>query len=396
MARPAPILARTRPQHSRSARPPVAIPATSSVSSNGLAALLGLPTTTSTTTVSEGSVTGLPAIQAGIDMISHAVAAMLTDADVLDADGNHLETPPVVACPTGLMGTYEFWTQYVDCLMKRGNHVAILADFDIDGTAQQVVPAHPDAVSMDDSLGLPYYTIGAVTFRWDEVVHARHGAPVGSLWGAGIVERYRTAVLEQMSQAEYGRTSFSSGAVPSAVVQLDKPTISSTEAEEVQDNWIERHGGGINKPAVISKSMSITPLSWSPHDAEFIESRRVSVAMAALMCGLDPADLGASIGGNGLTYANLTDRQLSRILSSFMPWMRICEEAWSRLLPDGQFVRGNVEALLRSSTKERFEVYEIGQRIGAYTVDEIRTAEKRPTIETDQNTPPAPEEEPAA
>lgn len=371
----------------RPLRTPEPIPSSHSLSAYGLAELLGTLTPESKVTASEGTVTGLPAVQAGVDMVAHAVAAMMTDADVYDAGGVAVDPlPAVVDRPAVLLGSYEFWTQCVDTLMKRGNYVAVRADTDRDGYPRQVVPVHPDSVSLDDSTGIPVYTIGGSEYQWDEVLHVRHGAPVGRLWGAGIVERYRWHVGEQLAQAEYGRTSFATGGVPSAHVQLDKPTVSQDETDDVDTRWAEKFGNGVRKPLVTGKAISITPLSWSPHDAEYVESKRINVAQAAFMCGLDPADLGASIAsGGGLTYANLTDRQLARILQSFMPWMRLVEEAWSDLLPGRTVVKGNPEALLRSSTLERFQVYQIGRDLGVYTTDELRELERRPTIQTEED-----------
>jgi HK97 family phage portal protein len=396
--RPSPVLRHRRPElleraTVRDPRTPVPIPATHSNSLDGIAALLGITSETSNVTASEKNVTGIAAVQAGIDMVAHGVATMLTEATVHDINDNELDTPLIVSRPTALLGSYEFWTQAIDCAMKRGNYIAILADFDNDGYAQQVVPAHPDAVSLDDTTGLPYYTIGAATYRWDEVVHVRHGATVGSLWGCGIVERYRLALQRQLSELEYGRTSFAGGGVPTMVVQLDKATVTTDEAEAVQDRLIERHGTtGARKPLVTGKGMTITPVSWSPEDAEFIEARQLSIAEAALMCGLDPSDLSATVGSSSLTYANLTERQLARILQSFTPWMTLFEQAWSDLRPYGDNVHGSPEALLRSSTKERFEIFDIGHRLGIYTTDELRAIEKRPAL-IPATAPTDPEEE---
>lgn len=390
--RPPSIMATMDRARPRGVRPPVAIPPTSSISGNALASLLGIEVP-STATVSEQSVTGIPAVQSGIDMIAHGVAAMMVDADCFDrtADG-HVEgdPPPFVARPSTLLGGFEFYVQLIDCLMKRGNWIGIKADFDTDGYPRQLVPVHPDAASLDDSTGFPIYTIGSAVYRWDEVVHLRHAAPVGSFWGQGVVERYRKAVQRNLYEAEYANNAFASGGVPSAVIQLDKPTVTDDEAEAVQSRWLERHGDGSRKPAVTGRALNITPLSWSPEDAEFIESRRLSIAEGALMVGLDPADLGASIGGGGLTYANLTDRTLSRVVNSFSPWMRIVEEGWSQMLPSTKYVRGKIEALLRSSTKDRYEMYAVGLDLGIYTPEELRELERRPKLPADAQPPSTP------
>lgn len=403
MTRPRPLLAERRRDRAtvpRGLRPPVPLPSTHTTSGEGLAELLGLVGLDARNTdPNETNITGLPAVQAGVDMVAHAVAAMMVSAQVFYPSGEQYDdVPNVVTRPFSLMGSFEFWTQAVDCAMKRGNWVGILTDFDRDGYARQVVPVHPDAVSLDDSTGFPMYQIGATRYRWDEIVHVRHGAPVGSLWGQGIVERYRLAAQRHLYEAEWGRTSFASGGVPSAVIQLDTPNgiISDALAEETQERWLERHTGSNRKPAIIGKAISVTPISWSPEDAEFVEARRTSVGEAALMCGLDPVDLGASIGGAGLTYANLTDRQLSRILQAFMPWTRLFEQAWSDLIPFRATVTGDVEALLRSSTKERMEVYTIAKALGLYTTEELREEERRPPLPEPETPPPPPPVTPPA
>jgi HK97 family phage portal protein len=378
------IIARARP---RGTRPPVPMPTTITSGAESLAAILGL--NTSNVYVSERNVRGLPAINGGVRKVAHAVAHMMTDAEVHTGPGQIIETPPIVSRPTVLLGSFEFWAQLVACVMMRGNYVGILADFDADGWPRQVVPVHPDSVTLDDTTGLPFYNIGSRQFRWDEVVHVRHGAPVGTLWGEGIVETYRRQLSIQLHEQAYAESSVKTGSVPSAVVTLDVDKVTAEVAEQVSTDWIDLHGGGKRKPAIVPRSMKIEPLSWSPEDAQFIEARQMSVAEAALICGLDPADLGATVGGSAMTYANLTDRQLARVLDSYSPWLRLVEQAWTDLLPGGTKVTGKVEALLRTSTKERLEIRALAQSIGVESREESR-AEERPGAPALPPPPPAP------
>lgn len=366
---------RARP---RGVRPPAPMPTTVEMNGELLAKILGFDTPT--VQVSESTVRGLPAAGAGVQMVAHAVATMMTKGKVRTAAGA-LDTyrPPIIERPYPLMGSFEFWYQLVECLMMRGNYIAVPTDFDLDGWARQVVPIHPDAVTMEMTFGLPRYRIGAAVFAWDEILHIRHKAPVGTLWGQGIVEQYRKALRGQLYEQNYGESAYSSGGVPSAVISLDtggKP-VPQEVTDQVAADWATIHGG-VRRPAVVPNAMGITPLSWSPKDAMFIEATQMSVAEAALMCGLDPADLGASIGGSSMTYANLTDRQLSRILQSFAPWRTLVEEAWSDLLPGGNQFEGDPMALLRTSTKETYETHKLAQEIGVETPAETRELLGRP------------------
>lgn len=347
-----------------------------------LATILGMQVTP--VYVSDVSVGGLPAVGRGIDMIANAVATMLSSADLVTSSGELLPAPKIVTKPNLLFNAFEWWHQIVSSAMMRGNWVGVKADFGPDGYPRQIVPVSIDRVILDVSTGIPVYHIANMDFMWDEVVHIRANAPTGMLWGRGIIERYRSELTGMLHQQAYGSSSWSTGAVPSAVIQLDQVNVKKETAEDIQTQWIENHGQGQRKPAVIGKALSITPLSWSPEDAQYCESVKLGVAQAALICGLRPGDLDAAIGGSKvLSYGNREADALQRIQDSYSPWLSLIEQAWSQLIPGtNNVVRGNVEALLRTSTAERFAVYTAGAALGIYTEAELRELEHRPKLPT--------------
>jgi phage portal protein BeeE len=134
--------------------------------------------------------------------------------------------------------------------------------------------------------------------------------------------------------------------------------------------------------------MEYTPITWNADDAQFIESQQLTVAQIALMFGLHPSDLDASVGGSGLTYANRADNILERVAEAYTPVMLPIEQAWSRLIPGKNFVRGNVEALLRSTTMQRYEAHALAQQIGLETEDETRAIEGKPPAPKEDLQPP--------
>lgn len=314
--------------------------------------------------VSEQNVGGLPALSAGVDKVANACAAMLTQAQTYD-NGEEIPSPLIVSRPSPLYGTYELYSSIVRTLMMRGNYLALITNWDENGNAMQLAPIHPDAVTLDSTSGIPVYEVLGVKFGYNQVFHVRSHAPVGSLWGRGVIERYRGALSGALYEQNYGLTSFKSGAVPTAVVQLDTKLPTQDQVDAVNASWQASHGGGIRKPLVTGTALSITPLSWSPHDAEFIESRKLTIAEAALMCGLRPEDLGAAIGGTGLTYGNRSDDALQRIIDSYSPWTVLVEQALGDLLPEGVSVRARPEALLRMSVREELEIELLRQQVAA-------------------------------
>lgn len=371
----------------RALRPPVPAPNYGPDQQYALATLLGA-TQLPTPSVSETTVRGLPAAGFCVDLVANAVATMMVEAKVIRPDGTELvgdDRPQLVACPNTLIDEFDFWYQVASSLLISGNYPALPADFDPAGWPRQAVPIHPSAVSLDQSTGFPRYTIGDLgPFEWDDVIHVAMKRPIGSYWGMGAVEQYRRQWSVNLHQQSYELNSFATGGIPSAVVQLDVAKVDETVADQVQADWIERHGAGNRKPAVVPRTMTVTPLSWSPEDAEFIEARQLSIAECAYMFGLNPGDIGAVIasGGSTLTYENLTTRQLARLVDSYSPILQRIERTWSRWLPGGTKVRGNPEALQRMSTKERYELRQLAQTIGIETTAESRELEGRPPAPT--------------
>jgi HK97 family phage portal protein len=83
--------------------------------------------------------------------------------------------------------------------------------------------------------------------------------------------------------------------------------------------------------------------------------------------------------GSGLQEQNQAFGQLS-----LRPWIERIEDAHTRLLTThglgAVFIKLNVDALLRSSTAERYAAYATGIENGFLTVNEVRRLEDMPPV----------------
>lgn len=340
--------------------------------------------------VNERTVSGLAGCWAAVMKISNAVAQMLVGADAFGSDGRTpLPTvPAVLAEPCAGYDSFTYWRECVSTALMRGNWIGIKTDFDpVTGYPRQVMPVPIDAVSARyDPDGYVVYEIDGIECSPDDVVHVRLGLTIpGQIMAIGTVEAHRRNLAGMLDQQGMTGNVFSQGAVPSGVVQLATDFPTQEQVDTVKAAWIANQGGR-RTVAVTGRSMTYTPVSWSAADGQFLEGRQFSIAESALMFGLRPEDLGASIGsgsGTGHTYANRSDDSLQRITDSYVPVMLPFEQAWSRLIPGRNFVRGTVEALLRSTTRERYEIHALAKSIGVETVDESRALEGLPPLPPD-------------
>lgn len=338
--------------------------------------------------VTEHTVNGLAGVSAAVGKIANACSMMMVGAEVFAADGRTTIDPPnVVVDPCTGYESFTYWREVFSSGLMRGNWIGIKCDYDLDGFPQQVLPVPRDSVNAyyDDN-GYLVYEIAGETYRPDEIVHVKIGLTLpGEPFAIGVIEAHRRNLSGMLDLQGTTNNVWREGAVPSGVVQLavDDPTDAQVKA--VKASWIGALEGR-RTVAVIGQKMTYTPVTWSAQDAQWLESRTFSIAEAALMFGLRPEDLGSSFGAKGaLSYGNRTDDALQRITDSYLPVMMPVEQPWSRLVPGRAYVRGNVEALLRSTTRERYELHQVAQDAGIETVDESRAIEGKPKIE-----PPAP------
>lgn len=383
MPRPPAVLADLRPDLARSrstdARP--VVPQLPAYSTSGqqfasfLDALeadqLGLAGTSAT----EAGLRGIPAANFARNRIANAVA-MMSPLKVYDGTAEVVPTPLVARRPLVTLGIFDYWHTAISHALTAGNFVGLPID-----EGRQVLPLPSHIVNCyRDKAGYDVYDIsGFTTLSSEEVIHVRgpHTLP-GDPWAQSPVTVFATAIGEAIDLHRYGASAFRDGGVPAAALTLDQPApLPDGTADAVRSNWVSHHAGKKGL-AVLPRGLDLKVLSWSPHDAEFIAAKQMTVAEMALVFDLDPSDLTATVGGQAMTYANLVDRQNERIVSAYGPWMRRFEEAWTDLIGGPLCCEFDAERTMRMSPRERAEVQEIRLRSGITDIAEERTLEGRP------------------
>lgn len=322
-------------------------------------------------TVTQEGLLGLPAAWACVNLIAHAGATMLASGDVYDPAGNEvLPRPEVCSLPNAYYGSsYEYWYEAIATLIMYGNYVGLVYE-------GQVVPVHPSLVECRISdMGFPVYRIGNEIYHYEDVLHVRGLTQPGTWWGQGVIQAQRAALAASVNMQNHAATTYSSGAIPTAVIKLDAKNVPAGTLEQVGQDWQNSFGNGNRKPVVLPQGIDVMPLAWTPEDAQFLQSRQFNVAEIALMFGVSPVDLTATIGGQNLTYANISEVNIERVKRSFAPWVIRFEQAWKKLMPLGYSFVANPESLLRMDTKSRYESYQIALSSGWLTVDEVRRLE---------------------
>ena len=175
---------------------------------------------------------------------------------------------------------------------------------------------------------------------------------------------------------EYGAKFFANGAAPSGV--LEHPgTIK--DPKKVREAWQSQFGGSSNagRVAVLEEGMKYTPISISPEQAQFLETRKFQINEIARIFRIPPhmvGDLEKS------SFSNIEQQSLEFVKYTLDPWVIRWEQSLMRALLSNDekkeyFIKFNLEGLLRGDYESRMKGYSIGRQNGWMSANDIRELE---------------------
>jgi HK97 family phage portal protein len=215
----------------------------------------------------------------------------------------------------------------------------------------------------------------SVILEPSDVLHIP-GLGFDGLVGYSPIAMAKNAIGMAMACEEYGATFFANGAAPGGV--LEHPgTIK--DPQRVRDSWQNTFGGSRNgnKIAVLEEGMKYTPISISPNEAQFLETRKFQLNEIARIFRVPPhmvGDLEKS------SFSNIEQQSLEFVKYTLDPWVVRWEQTIARTLLNPEekktyFVKFNVEGLLRGDYQSRMNGYATARQNGWMSANDIRELE---------------------
>jgi HK97 family phage portal protein len=223
---------------------------------------------------------------------------------------------------------------------------------------------------------------GGTTLLQDDVLHVRGVSPDGVL-GLSPLNITRGALGLALSQNDTAASLVKSGLRPSGTFTY--PERLNPEAKMRMRSLLEEGfsgGGNAGRFLMLDGGAKFEQLSWSPEDAEFLETRKLSNLDVARVFGCPPTTVGIPDHG---TYSNQEQESTALVRNALGPLAARIEGALMRCLltPDQRrvlYIEHDLSSLLRGDVKARFEAYRIGREIGALSPNDIRRRENDPPI----------------
>lgn len=217
----------------------------------------------------------------------------------------------------------------------------------------------------------------------DQVLHIP-GMGYNGLVGFSPISMARNAIGMGIAAEEYGSMFYINNATPGGV--LEHPGIVKDPAK-LREQWQSNFGGAnMRKVAVLEEGMKYNPISISPSDAQFLETRKFQVNEICRIYKVPPhmvADLDKS------SFSNIEQQSLEFVEYTLDPWVCRWEQALKKELlsekeKDNYFVKFNVDGLLRGDYASRMQGYATARQNGWMSANDIRALENMNLIPDDK------------
>lgn len=348
--------------------------------------------TSSGRTVTERSAMQMTAVYSCVRILAEAIAGLPLHVYRIESDGSKVKATDhglyrlLHDEPNPEMTSFVFRETLMTHLLLWGNAYAQVIRNGLDEVIG-LYPLMPNRMSVGrDDAGRLYYEYQAISDepagQWSrirlspaDVLHIP-GLGFDGLVGYSPIAMAKNAIGMAMATEDYGASFFANGAAPGGV--LEHPgTIK--DPSRVRESWQQTFGGArnANKVAVLEEGMKYTPISVSPEQAQFLETRKLQINEIARIFRIPPhmvGDLEKS------SFSNIEQQSLEFVKYTLDPWVIRWEQALTKTLLSPRekpsvFVKFNLEGLLRGDYVSRMNGYAVARQNGWMSANDIRALE---------------------
>lgn len=215
----------------------------------------------------------------------------------------------------------------------------------------------------------------------------------GRARGLGPVQAATIEIRGALDARDYGAMWLNDQSVPDGVLTTDQE-LAPGDATKYKRVWYgqnpadgtpneeEQKWAANQRLRVLGKGLGYTPLALKPSDVQFLETQQFTTIQMARLVGAPASLMLVGVEGSSETYTNVEQEWIGYVRFELMKVLREIEEALSDLLPGLQKARFNVEALLRTDTKTRYESHalSLNPQTGWMSLEEVRSIEGLPPL----------------
>lgn len=286
----------------------------------------------------------------------------------------HVDNPTWIDNPNPFDTPYNFWHKVMISLLGEDGNAFIFTPRDANKKILAAYAIDPWIVQVDELSPVPHYLIAGEDFTDQEIIHIPAFTRPGWRRGLSIIDYAREAIGLGLAAEEFGARFFSQGTTMTGVVEHPgKP--SPGEVAVLAKMLKKSHAGIKNSHAVgvLTGGSSWKSISITPDQAQFLETRRFQNTQIGQLYRVPPHMVDPTVTSTWGT--GIEEQNRAYVDFTLIPWIVRLEQTISRFLPGGQYIKFNVDAMLRGKQAERYKAYLQAISSGIMNPDEARALE---------------------
>lgn len=217
--------------------------------------------------------------------------------------------------------------------------------------------------------------------------------PAGPLWiadgkrlyasdptGRSVLEFARAEIGMGLAARQFGADWYRDGGQPAGILKANGEP-SPDAAKRIKQRFLDARAGN-REPIVIGSDWEYEAIQISPNESQFLDSIKANRATVAGFFKVPPTLIGAP-AGTGMTYQNVEHEGIHLVRYCVGPWVVRMERVLSALTPRPEYVKLNMDALLRPDAATRWRIHDTSIRAGVHSVNDVRRTEDEPDIGPD-------------
>jgi HK97 family phage portal protein len=188
----------------------------------------------------------------------------------------------------------------------------------------------------------------------------------------GILNR-AGRTIKAAASLEQAAEMYAKEPMPQMVLKSNGTNLTPERITKLLESW--KISRSTRSTAFLNADVELQALGFDPAKLQLNEARQYLALEIARASGIPASFVSAET--TSMTYSNMTAERKALIDFSLRPILTSIEQRLSQpdFVPNGMEVRFDIDDFLRGSALERAQVYEILNRIGAMSVEQIQEEE---------------------
>lgn len=178
---------------------------------------------------------------------------------------------------------------------------------------------------------------------WSKPMFRFPGSPIGMSPVAYGVHATRLG----LGAERFGNMYFEDGGHPSAILTNENmKVIDQADAQTFKQRFMAALRGS-REPVVMGSGWKYEKIQITPDESMFLDTQKLSDGKVCRYMRVAPEMVGCSSEGSAITYANVEQRALGFLTYTMFRWIKKWEMWLGNCLPPGQYVKFDLDSLLR-------------------------------------------------